>query len=105
METQNVKCCNDTFNCSGKGEKHWCETGLSPGEYNIVGGRSDMMGYWKARAEQAEEKLKALELVILCANDIVKAWPSMTIRLIGAMTNRVDTLRQALEAVENKLIN
>lgn len=53
---------------------------------------------WEERALKAEANLAALELVVVCAQDIVKAWPTLTMRLLGRMTNRIDTLRQALEA-------
>ena len=43
---------------------------------------------------------QSLELVVICAKDIVDAWPSMTMRTIANMTKRIDTLRQALEAVK-----
>ena len=49
---------------------------------------------------EANAKLQALELVVVCATDIVAAWPSLTMRLLGSMTNRVDTLKQALENVK-----
>jgi hypothetical protein len=41
---------------------------------------------------------EALELVMVCAQDIVDAWPKLTFRTIGSMSNRIDTLRQALGA-------
>jgi hypothetical protein len=40
------------------------------------------------------------ELVFICAQDIVKAWPDLSIRTLGQMTKRIDTLRQALEAAK-----
>lgn len=43
---------------------------------------------------------QALELVIICSRDIVEAWPTMTMRTLGQMTKRMDTLRQALEAAK-----
>ena len=46
-----------------------------------------------------KRKLEATELVILCAQDIVDGWPTLTFRTISGMTNKVDTLKQALEAV------
>jgi hypothetical protein len=46
------------------------------------------------KVQQAE----ALELVLICAQGIVDAWPELTMRKLGEMTKRVDTLRQALEA-------
>jgi hypothetical protein len=54
--------------------------------------------YWKNRAEKLEKEVESLELVVVCATDIVNAWPTLTMRLLGAMTNRVDTLKQALDA-------
>jgi len=43
------------------------------------------------------DKRNAMELAIICAQDIVAAWPSLTMRTLASMTNRIDTLRQALE--------
>jgi hypothetical protein len=45
-------------------------------------------------------RLEELELVIVCARDIVNAWPDLSIRTLGQMTKRIDTLRQALEAAK-----
>lgn len=52
--------------------------------------------YQEAKKEQQE----AMELVLLCAQDIVSGWPTLTFRTIGGMTKKVDTLKQALEAVK-----
>ncbi len=43
---------------------------------------------------------EAMELMLLCAQDIVDGWPTLTFRTIGQMTKKVDTLKQALEAVK-----
>jgi hypothetical protein len=43
---------------------------------------------------------EAIELALLCAQDIVDGWPTLTFRTIGQMTKKVDTLKQALEAVK-----
>jgi hypothetical protein len=51
-----------------------------------------------ADAMQEREKEDAIELALVCAQGIVEAWPTMTMRTLGEMTNRIDTLRQALEA-------
>lgn len=45
-------------------------------------------------------KIDADELVLICAQDIVNAWPTLTMRTMGEMTKRIDTLRQALEAAK-----
>ena len=45
-------------------------------------------------------KREARELALICARDIVAAWPTLTFRTMGTMTNRIDTLKQALEAAK-----
>ena len=56
------------------------------------------------RAQKAEQQFQELELVLICAQDIVNAWPRTTMRTLGDMTKRMDTLRQALEAVKKPSI-
>lgn len=41
-------------------------------------------------------KQEALQLVVICATDIVNAWPQLTLRELRSMTARIDTLRQAV---------
>lgn len=41
-------------------------------------------------------KQEALQLVVVCATDIVNAWPTLTLRMLGSMTNKIDTLKQAV---------
>lgn len=41
-------------------------------------------------------KQEALQLVVVCATDIVNAWPTLTLRMLGSMTNKIDTLKQAI---------
>jgi hypothetical protein len=48
--------------------------------------------------EYMENKDQDIELALVCAQDIVNAWPKMTIRTISEMTKRIETLKQALEA-------
>jgi hypothetical protein len=48
--------------------------------------------------KKAVEQQEALELVAAYAQDIVDNWAELTMRKLGEMTKRVDTLRQALEA-------
>lgn len=38
-----------------------------------------------------------IELALSYAQDIVNNWPTMTLRTMGQMTNRVNALREALE--------
>jgi len=40
-----------------------------------------------------------MELALLYAQEIVEAWPHMSIRTSAQMTQRIETLRQALEAI------
>lgn len=53
-----------------------------------------------AKASKMEAQVASLDLVLICAQDIVNAWPQTTIRTLGEMTKRMDTLRQALEAAQ-----
>ena len=52
------------------------------------------------KLESAKNREESLELVLLCAQDIVDGWPALTFRTIGGMTKKVDTLKQALEFVK-----
>lgn len=65
---------------------------------NLIGQDQDK-NYWKERALKAEKRISNLDLVLVCAKDIVNAWPGLTIRMLGSMTNRIDTLKQALQEV------
>jgi hypothetical protein len=47
---------------------------------------------------EQDERAEALQLALVCAQDIVNAWPTLTMRTLGTMTTRIDTLKQALEA-------
>jgi hypothetical protein len=52
---------------------------------------------WKVRAEKAEAKIEALELVSLYAEDIISWWPRFTMKGFDVMTGRIGTLKQAIE--------
>lgn len=52
--------------------------------------------------EKINSKQEAVELLVAYAQDIVDAWPNLTMRTLSTMTARVNTLRQALEEVKNK---
>lgn len=41
-------------------------------------------------------KQEALQLVVVCATDIVNVWPTVTLRMLGSITNKIDTLKQAI---------
>jgi hypothetical protein len=51
-------------------------------------------------AQQEKNRTEALALVFICAQDIVDAWPKLTMRTLGQMTARIETLRQALAAAK-----
>jgi hypothetical protein len=62
---------------------------------------------WSFKTQKLQEtknqiSKEAMDLVLICAQDIVNAWPALTMRTLGTMTNRIDTLRQALEAAAQK---
>lgn len=57
----------------------------------------DPVTYWKARSERAEKRLEAMEYVIAYANDIVETWPSITMRTLWKMTEKVATIKEALK--------
>jgi hypothetical protein len=50
--------------------------------------------------EKINSKQEAVELLVAYAQDIVDAWPNLTMRTLSTMTARVNTLRQALEEVK-----
>ncbi len=51
----------------------------------------------KDKLAAAEKKLEALEYVLAYANDIVETWPSITMRTLWRMTDKVATLKNALK--------
>lgn len=57
----------------------------------------DVIDYWKARCERAEKRLDSMEYVIAYAKDIVEMWPSITMRTLWKMTEKVATLKEALK--------
>lgn len=57
----------------------------------------DVIDYWRARCERAEKRLEAMEYVIAYANDIVETWPTITMRTLWKMTEKVATIKEALK--------
>lgn len=53
---------------------------------------------WPDYDETARKE--AIDLVLICAKDIVDAWPTLTFRTLISMTKRIDTLAQALKEVK-----
>jgi hypothetical protein len=51
-------------------------------------------------AKVMDAQKEARQLALICAQDIVEAWPTLTMRTLGSMTKRMETLKQALEAAK-----
>jgi hypothetical protein len=43
---------------------------------------------------------EALEWALMCAQDIVDKWPTLTLRSLGTMTKSINTLKEALTKVK-----
>ena len=54
----------------------------------------------KFEIAQRKHQKEAIELVLICAKDIVDAWPTLTFRTLVSMTKRIDTLAQALKEIK-----
>ncbi len=54
---------------------------------------------WKARAIAAEKKLESYEYLVAYANDIIETWPTITMRTLWRMTEKVATLKQTLKEI------
>lgn len=50
----------------------------------------------KDKLAAAEKRLEAMEYVIAYANDIVETWPTITMRTLWKMTEKVATIKEAL---------
>lgn len=64
---------------------------------------SEAMAKFSATCKAAFDgsaRAEALELVEAYAQDIVDAWPTLTMRTLGTMTQRIETLKQALQAAK-----
>lgn len=46
------------------------------------------------RALKAEQKLETFELLTLYVNDIINAWPKVTMRTLWTITDKIATLKQ-----------
>lgn len=92
-------CCNGTNGCLGKGEKHWCQENIKDHTLTkiITVVKPELSG-----AILSQRKFEALELILVCAKDIIEAWPKVSFRTIYTMTQRIDTLRQAVQAFEKE---
>jgi hypothetical protein len=110
MNNQN-ECDNGTVNCHGNGEKHWCESWSEPKSEPInsivkrsaqeesIKNLSEIEKYFnkmQARAIAAEKKIENLEYVIAYAKDIVDLWPTITMRTLWKITDKVASLKDAL---------
>lgn len=68
--------------------------------YPLFSTPEDIQERARVRRQEEQNHKEALDLVLICAQDIVDAWPKMTMRTLADMTKRMDTLRQALEAAK-----
>jgi len=50
----------------------------------------------QARLTKAEQRMEAMEYIVAFANDIVALWPTITLRTMFKMTDKVASLKQAL---------
>ncbi len=66
----------------------------------IIEERTEKNPEFPNMVEGAKELNDAIEILMLCAQDIVDGWPTLTFRTIGQMTKKVDDLKQALEAIK-----
>src|ERR1700677_4694428 len=101
-------CCHDTAGCTGVGEKHWCERPeaiklrqTSDDKYteSLRKAVEDATASADHRAlvnadlvrklEAYKKREESLELALICAQDIVDGWPTLTFRTIGGMTKKV----------------
>lgn len=83
----------------GMSDSCFCDRGRDP----QCPRHGDKSSNFKARISQeakANLRQEAMDLALICAQDIVNAWPTLTMRTLGTMTNRIDTLRQALQAAQ-----
>jgi hypothetical protein len=111
-------CKNGTTNCTRLGTEHQCESSTDIQSRQEFGAKYAEGLRQKIEALSATNDHRALviadltrkleaktpseevELALLCAQDIVNNWPTLTFRTLVTMTKRVDTLRQALENVK-----
>lgn len=69
-------------------------------EIDVVDGKVNDVSYWKARALQAEKRSENYELAISYARDLVKMWPTVTLRNSGTFTAKIAGLQEAIDLTE-----
>ncbi|CAB4196945.1 hypothetical protein UFOVP1290_465 [uncultured Caudovirales phage] len=52
------------------------------------------------RAIKAEKRLESVELLVLYANDIVNLWPTITMRTLWKITDKVSSLKECLKQIK-----
>lgn len=70
---------------------------IEPKDYVIVQGETNP---WKARALKAEKQLEAVELLVLYTKDIVEMWPTVTLRTLWKVTDKVNSLKNILKELK-----
>lgn len=55
---------------------------------------------FEQRAIKAEKRLESMELLVLYANDIVDLWPTITMRTLWKITDKVSSLKECLKQIK-----
>lgn len=55
---------------------------------------------WEARALVAEQRLENFELVVSYAKDLIKMWPTVTLRTLHTVTAKIAALKEAVDLAE-----
>lgn len=58
--------------------------------------KESTLDYWKTRAEKAESELEGYKLMSLYVKELVDMWPSVTLRTLYKVTEKINTLSQTL---------
>ena len=66
----------------------------------VTGTKIDIVEYWKARAKQAEQRVESFEFVMSYAQDLIKMWPTVTLRTLHTVTTKIAGLKEAIALVE-----
>jgi len=55
---------------------------------------------FEQRAINAEKRLESVELLLLFVKDIVDLWPTITVRTLWKMTDKVSSLKECLKQIK-----
>lgn len=65
----------------------------------VNGTKIDSADYWKARAVKAEQRAENIEFVLSYANDLIKMWPTVTLRTLHTVTTKIAGLKEAVALI------